>query len=155
MTIRYRFAELSDSKLIWNWRNEESVRCFSRNHALIPKHEHELWFAKRIRDIAKQPIFIFSNEKTDIGFTRLDTQELPSGLSEISIVVVPEMRSKGFGSIMLRATIDFARTMSGVMEIIATIREDNQSSLNLFMSSGFYAFKQEPGFICMKFSLLE
>jgi L-amino acid N-acyltransferase YncA len=155
MSIRYRFAQLSDSSKILSWRNEESVRLSSRNQALISIDQHNLWFAARVTNIQKEPILIFSNENTDIGFTRLDKIETSSGAVEVSIAVSPDLRHLGFGSLMLSSTIEIARTLLEVDEVSATVREGNQPSIKLFTASGFKVCETYAGFVNLKFSFSE
>lgn len=155
MSINYRFAQLTDSLIVLNWRNEESVRHSSRSGELISIDQHNLWFGARVINIHNEPILIFSSENVDLGFTRLDILDAVKGIVEISIVVAADLRNKGFGSLMLDATIKVARTLLGINEISATVREDNQASLKLFMASGFSYFASNSGFVELRFSLLE
>ena len=155
MPIRYRFAELDDSSLVLKWRNDDSVRRYSRDQALIPTDVHELWFAARIHKIRTEPMLIFSSDGVEIGFTRLDLIDLNAGVVEVSIVVSPGVRSKGFGSLMLKETIKVARGIPGVGEINATVSINNLASLNLFMGSGFKVLDTDAEFKVMKLGLSE
>jgi RimJ/RimL family protein N-acetyltransferase len=153
MPLRYRYAELADSSLVLNWRNDDSVRGYSRDQALIPTDVHELWFAARIHKIRSEPILIFSSDGVEIGFTRLDLVDPRVGVVEVSIVVSLGMRSKGFGSLMLKETIKVATGISGVGEINATVSIDNLASLNLFMGSGFKVLDTTAEFKVLKLEL--
>ncbi len=155
MSVRYRFAQLSDSPKILCWRNEEAVRLSSRNQELISIDRHNSWFAARVTNIHNEPILIFSNENKDIGFTRLDRIETSNRTIEVSIAVSPDLRHLGFGSLMLSSTIEVARTLLEVDEINATVREENLASLKLFVASGFKVFETYSGFVKLKFSLSE
>ena len=141
--------------MVFNWRNEESVRLSSRNQAITSSEEHEKWFAARLSKIQTEPILIFSKESFDIGYTRLDLLDSSNSKVEISIAITSDYQNKGFGSTMLEATIEFARTLLKVNEIIATVRDDNRKSLKLFLSSGFTVFETQTDFIQLKLSLLE
>ena len=155
MSIRYRFAQLSDSSKILSWRNEESVRLSSRNQALISIDQHNSWFTARVTNIQNEPILIFSNENIDIGFTRLDMIKPSNRTFDVSIAVSASFRNLGFGSSMLSSTKEVARTFLGVDEINATVREGNQASLKLFTASGFKVFETHAGFVKLRFSLSE
>jgi RimJ/RimL family protein N-acetyltransferase len=155
MSIHYRFAHQSDSLLVFNWRNEESVRLSSRNQAITSFEDHDKWFANRISKIQTEPILIFSNENFDIGYTRLDLLDSSESKVEISLAVTSDYQSKGFGSMMLETTIEVARNLLKVSEIIATVREDNRKSLKLFFSLGFSIFETQVEFIQLRLSLLE
>jgi len=155
MLICYRYAELADSSLVLNWRNDDSVRDRSRDQALIPNDAHEFWFAARINKIRTEPILIFSSGDVEIGFTRLDLVDPKAGIVEVSIVVSPDMRNKGFGSSMLNETIKFASSILGVSEINATVRVDNLTSVNLFIRFGFKIFDTTEEFKFLKLKLSE
>lgn len=155
MSIHYRFADQSDSLMVFNWRNEESVRLSSRNQAITSFEEHDKWFAARVCKIQTEPILIFSSKSFDIGYTRLDLLDSSDSKVEISIAVTSDYQNKGFGSTMLEATIEIARTLLKVNEIIATVREDNRKSLKLFLSSGFNVFETQTDLIQLRLSLLE
>jgi L-amino acid N-acyltransferase YncA len=155
MPIHYRFAQLSDCLTVFKWRNEESVRLSSRNQALIPISQHNAWFAARVSNIQKEPILIFSCESVDVGYTRLDILDSFKGIIEVSIAITAELRNKGFGSLMMEATIEVAGTLLGAREIIATIRKGNQVSLKLFAAAGFKEFETSAEFVALRLSLSE
>ena len=84
-----------------------------------------------------EPIFIFSQDNQEVGFTRLDLIDSETGKFEVSIAVGSEMRGKGYGSTILSMTVDAARQMTNVREITGNVRTDNYASIKLFERSGF------------------
>jgi RimJ/RimL family protein N-acetyltransferase len=147
MSIQYRFAGLSDSTLILDWRNDPTVRHNSRDKSAIPIEMHTSWFSSRIDNFRTEPIIIFSKDGTDIGFTRLDLIDAERGVLEVSIAVALNMRSKGFGSFMLKMTVEAARRLPNAREIKATVRSDNYVSLRLFESCGFKKISESLDFV--------
>jgi RimJ/RimL family protein N-acetyltransferase len=150
MSIHYRFATLSDSTLVLNWRNDPSVRRNSRNETEIAIDAHNSWFAVRVNNFGTEPIFIFSDEGADIGFTRLDLIDSDKGLFEVSIAVASSMRGKGYGSTMLKMTLEAAQLLPGASEIQATVLTDNFVSLKLFETFGFKIFSSSVDFVNLK-----
>jgi len=137
MKILYRIANLDDSDLVLNWRNDPMVRKNSRDRSMVSAETHNSWFVDRIRKCATEPIYIFSQDNQEVGFTRLDLIDSETGKFEVSIAVRSEMRGKGYGSIILSMTVDAARQMTNAREITGNVRKDNYASIKLFERSGF------------------
>jgi RimJ/RimL family protein N-acetyltransferase len=155
MSIHYRLAQQSDSLKVFNWRNEESVRLSSHNQKITSFDKHDKWFAARVSKIQTEPLLIFSDKSLEIGYTRLDLLDSSNNKVEVSIAVTSDYQGKGFGSMMLEATVEVARNLLRASEIIATVREDNSKSLKMFLSSGFNIFETQTDFIKLRLSLLE
>jgi len=137
MKILYRIANLDDSDLVLNWRNDPMVRKNSRDRSMVSAETHNSWFVDRIRKCVTEPIYIFSQDNQEVGFTRLDLIDSETGKFEVSIAVRSEMRGKGYGSIILSMTVDAARQMTNAREITGNVRKDNYASIKLFERSGF------------------
>jgi len=137
MKILYRIANLDDSDLVLNWRNDPMVRKNSRDRSVVSAETHNSWFVDRIRKCVTEPIYIFSQDNHEVGFTRLDLIDSETGKFEVSIAVRSEMRGKGYGSIILSMTVDAARQMTNAREITGNVRKDNYASIKLFERSGF------------------
>lgn len=138
---------MSDSTRILNWRNDPSVRCNSHNTTEISIEEHKSWYTARVDSFETEPIFIFSKDGLDIGFTRLDLVDSIQGKFEVSIAVASSMRGKGYGSVMLEMTIEAARLLPYAYEINATVRVENYSSVRLFESHGFEKISTSTDFV--------
>lgn len=150
MPIHYRVAGLSDSTRILNWRNDPSVRRNSRNTTEISIEEHKSWYATRVDGFETEPLFIFSKDGLDIGFTRLDMVDSIQGKFEVTIAVAPIMRGKGYGSLMLEMTIEAARLLPYAYEINATVRVENYSSVRLFEGHGFERISTSTEFVNLR-----
>ena len=137
MKILYRVANLDDSDLVLNWRNDPMVRKNSRERSMVSAETHNSWFVDRIRKCVTEPILIFSQDNQEVGFTRLDLIDSETGKFELSIAVGSEMRGKGYGSTILSMTVDAARQMTNAREITGNVRTDNYASIKLFEKAGF------------------
>ena len=76
-----------------------------------------------------------------VGQVSLDT--FPNQTGSISLVVNPELRSRGFGRRILRSFLAQAEA-AHLGEIEACIEVDNTASLRCFQGCGFVACTQEP-----------
>jgi len=76
-----------------------------------------------------------------IGQIQLDTY--PDRTGSLSLVVSPELRSRGYGKRILSALL-LREEASRLGEIRACIEEDNSASLNCFRACGFVARDIEP-----------
>jgi UDP-2,4-diacetamido-2,4,6-trideoxy-beta-L-altropyranose hydrolase len=137
MELAHRFASISDSDLVLAWRNDPWVRENSREISTISAETHASWFSARIKRCREEPIFIFSKNGLDIGFTRLDLIDHKKGKFEVSIVVEAKMRGKGYGFRMLEKTVEAARQLNNASEILGYVRKSNYSSVKLFENVGF------------------
>ncbi len=131
-----RPLQWSDSTHILEWRNHESVRAHSRNTAIISESEHENWVRAKIElaDVSNQ-VWIFSENQTPVGMTRLD--QLDKSNPELSILVDPNLLSQGYGTVMLKKTLELETYGSHVSAILAVIHNSNLPSIALFTKFGF------------------
>ena len=146
-----RLAKDSDSQKLLAWRNESSVRMYSRQNHEISRENHEAWLEKRLSETqTESKIFIFSDSFGYIGMSRLDL--LFAETAEISLLVDSSFHSKGYGSKILDLSIDFAFNKMNYVELIACIHSENLHSKALFSKFGFVKSRDEGLFEC--FTLL-
>jgi len=142
----------SDSKRLLDWRNHELVRRFSKNSSLISKQDHENWIKNKFDpENSTNRIFLFQDGQTAVGMTRIDSTLDPMG--EISIIVDPNFFSRGYGSFMLRKTIEIAFRETNLTAFVAFIHNNNFASIALFAKNGFR--KLDSGDIFSTYSLVK
>ena len=93
-----RYADISDSKDIWEWRNDPlSVEMF-KSRKMVSWSEHEKWFRSVFN---KQNYILLIGEKKNykIGIVRFDIKK--DG-TKISINLNPKMRGFGLSKILLK-----------------------------------------------------
>lgn len=83
---------------------------------------------------------VYENQQA-VGQIQLDTY--PDRRGSMSLVVNPELRSRGYGKRILRAFLRH-ETALRLSEIEACIEADNIASLRCFRASGFVARDAEP-----------
>ncbi len=135
--LHFRFPDNKDVDLLLSWRNNPNVRKYSRDSEVIDPNTHAKWFAGRLKDLEKQPLFIFIWQQNDIGIIRLDSQTDSVGIFEISVLVDEKFQNRGFATTMISQVIQYAKKNFSAKEIRAVIHLENYQSINLFTKLNF------------------
>lgn len=134
MTLDCRKAQMGDAELLWRWANDPDTRRNAFSTAPIPYAEHLAWLEGRLRSEATS-IWIFSHGPAPVGQVRFD---LTGDVAEISIVVAPEQRGRGYGKAMLPEAVRRLREERGeAVRPRALVLKQNARSLKLFEACGF------------------
>ena len=144
-----RDVVIQDSEVLLEWRNHREVRMFSRNQGLISKETHEQWLKNRLKSVLNEPFWMFENSLGKIGFTRFDFDP-NSNHYEISILINPAMRGKGFGKIVLNLAIENCVARNPESTFFAEAHTNNLSSKSLFLKCGFQEFELGGEFLVFK-----
>lgn len=132
-----RLAREVDRDVLLNWRNNPSVVQFTRSRVVISPAEHARWFEKRLKNLEAEPIFIFTQDESPIGMTRLDLLDSEYKGYEISILVDELFQKAGLGKRALLQTCEFAMNELSAKYIRAEIDNKNVASIRLFTKMGF------------------
>jgi|TARA_B110001452_G_scaffold108979_1_gene90442 RimJ/RimL family protein N-acetyltransferase len=100
--LRLEDAQIEDSRILFNWRNEISTRKQSFNTSTIEWEEHYNWFNKKLLS-NKSIIYILKNEHIKVGQIRLDYSD---GFWEIDYSIDQNHRGKGFGMAIVKKCIN-------------------------------------------------
>lgn len=136
-----RYADISDSKDIWEWRNDpQSVEMF-KSRKIVSWSEHEKWFRSVFN---KQNYILLIGEKKNykIGIVRFDIKK---GGTEVSINLNPKMRGFGLSKILLKKSCLKYFNIHDA-PIFAEIRVMNEISDKIFKGIGFSKIKTANGF---------
>lgn len=130
---------------ILNWRNDPLVYRWNRTNRLIPLNEHIAWFEERQLRMEGEPIFSYFCGSDHIGMTRLELVSVD--IYEVSLIVNPLFRSRGFGRKILHDTCDyFSSAFSSQVKLTAVIHAENLTSQNLFVGCRFEFVREEVNF---------
>ena len=133
--LSLRLAEEGDSKLLWQWRNEENTRKWSFNSAYVPYEEHENWFSNKLNSADSLILIVSDKGQNNIGQVRLDIRH--DGSAEVNISISAKERNKGYGSDALRLACQYALGKLNITKIIAHIKDENKASIRAFTKAGF------------------
>lgn len=129
--LSFRYANKDDESIVLAWRNNPSVRKYSRTTDYIDQNMHSEWFEARLNMIQIQPLLIFNWNQKEIGMVRLDKLNALSKIFEISILVDESFQNQGFATLMLSNILEFAKLKLSAEEVRATIHIENISSIQL------------------------
>ncbi len=132
--MNLKLAKKENSKALFDWRNEESVRRQSRNMDPISWETHSVWFEKSLVNPNRQ-IYLAEVDGQEVGMIRVDKDE--NGC-ELSWLVDSKFRGKGYGKQMLNQIVG---CLSG--HICAQIKKNNAPSLAMAKSLGFRRISPE------------
>ena len=147
-----RKANESDSKDIFDWRNDEFTRQMSHITDLVDWERHSSWFAASLTN-ANRLLVICEDEGTNekVAIVRFDVEE---ERALISINLSPKMRGKRKAKGCLRDAISFfQKSFSYVRFINAEIKSINVPSQQSFMGVGFVLVKEDADVLYYEYSL--
>lgn len=141
--LTFRAAAETDSRQLWNWRNEPAVRTGAFQNQEIPWTEHQAWFESTMTDRLVD-IWIVENSSGDsIGPVRFNFDAMGTEAT-ISISIAAEFRGQGLGTAIIEAAARRAFSADDIQQIVAWIKPENESSLKAFRKAGF-AEEHETG----------
>lgn len=137
-----RRAHQSDSKDIFDWRNDALTRQMSHTTDLVQWDEHNTWFAASLKN-QNRLLLICEDENLNkkIAVVRFD---IKNDRALISINLSPSMRGKGKAKSCLIDAIKHFKTIHKKVKIIdAEVISANIASQRSFSSVGFILTKKD------------
>ena len=130
----------SDSRDVWEWRNDEVTRQMSVSSDGIGWEEHISWYKNSLGNPNRFLYIGFVNGNEKIGMCRFDV-DVEIAIAEVSINLNPRHRGQGFSSQLLsRAIVEFYKERD--TDLAAIIKKSNIGSIKCFLRSGF-TFERE------------
>lgn len=133
-----RRAGDSDSRDVFDWRNDETTRAVSGDQREVTWQEHTAWF---VSTLANRNRYLYIAELADrsgprrVAMCRFDYD---SGSAEVSINLNPRFRGQGIaGPVLAAAIARFRVDLGAPVELNARIRHTNPASARLFEKCGF------------------
>ncbi|MCP0914807.1 GNAT family N-acetyltransferase [Legionella sp. 27cVA30] len=131
--IALRRFMISDTQLLYQWRNHLSVREQSLDNKIIAFPEHQLWCEKKVND-ANCVFLMASHAGQLIGTVRYDVDNTKA---MVNIYLAPQAQGKGYGKQILLESIRYMQTLNNTDKLLAQIKETNLASVKMFESCGF------------------
>lgn len=125
----------SDSDSLLAWRNDPFTRIASLSRRRISRRSHEHWF-----QCARPRTMWIAYDTTemlpkDVGVFRCDW--LRSGTYEVSVIVAPQHRRRGYGKAIIMAGTRQMHNGYKASLLMATIRIENAASIRAFSACGY------------------
>lgn len=139
--ITARRADINDASVLYDWRNDPSVRAVSRQKEELSWTGHIQWLSQTLARTDRE-LWIIQRSGEPVGTVRFDRLDEEGSVWEVSITVAPSLRGQGLASILLReAEAEFLRSRPEEeresVEFIAEMLESNPASRRLFEREGY------------------
>lgn len=132
--VRMRPVNLGDSDSLYTWRNHPEIRKASINQSSISRAEHDKWLRASL-DNKNRYMLICEMEGESLGVVRFDIE---GNFALLSIYLVPDYISKGYGHRILRAAEMWCEeNLLNIEFIKAMVLSKNKRSEKLFQRSGY------------------
>ena len=148
--INARLAKNSDSKIIYDWRNDELTRQMSHETDFLKWNEHREWYKSLLKNPTKFLLICeYARSAQRVAVVRFDI-EITKAL--ISINMSPAMRGQRMAKPCLQSAINFFSVLCPTVNIlIAEVKTANTASQRTFESVGFVCVKNSNGTLSYEF----
>ncbi|WFR83087.1 bifunctional UDP-2,4-diacetamido-2,4,6-trideoxy-beta-L-altropyranose hydrolase/GNAT family N-acetyltransferase [Arthrobacter sp. Y-9] len=132
--VSARPAGLGDASLLFEWRNDPSVRAVSRQTSELDWAGHASWVARTL-SLPDRVLLIVEQDTKPVGTVRFD--EVSPRVWESSITIAPAERGKGLALDILGAAERTLLAERDVEQLVAEMLTDNVASHRLFLKAGY------------------
>jgi UDP-2,4-diacetamido-2,4,6-trideoxy-beta-L-altropyranose hydrolase len=130
--IEFRRATLADAGMIYEWRNDASVRAVSGDDTEIDRETHQAWMERTLQS-PERLLLIAERAGAPVGVVRFD---LIGRDARLSVYRAPE-QTKGRIGLVADATRWLRTQRPEIQRILATVLGHNRASLSAFRSAGY------------------
>jgi L-amino acid N-acyltransferase YncA len=145
--IKIRPADLNDCKSLFDWRSDELSKTMFFNGSSPSIEEHEVWFKNSLCNVDRA-LYVGELGYKKLGVCRFDFMESEM-LAEVSINMNPSMRGCGLGKKFLFESIE-CYLEKNKYNLLAKVKPNNLTSLNVFKSAGFESFASDENMIVLR-----
>ncbi|EEO8700056.1 UDP-4-amino-4,6-dideoxy-N-acetyl-beta-L-altrosamine N-acetyltransferase [Campylobacter coli] len=137
---------LDKLKLVWQWRNDESVGQFMLNKSI--KFEEHLNFIEQLKTSKDKKYFLLFKENQAFGVIYFNN--ITNQTCEFGLYAKPNL--KGVGQILMNEIIKYAFENLKVNTLKAYVFKDNRKALKLYQQNHFTIYDEDKDFyhICLK-----
>lgn len=137
---------LDKLKLVWQWRNDESVGQFMLNKSI--KFEEHLNFIEQLKTSKDKKYFLLFKENQAFGVICFNN--ITNQTCEFGLYAKPNL--KGVGQILMNEIIKYAFENLKVNTLKAYVFKDNRKALKLYQQNHFTIYDEDKDFyhICLK-----
>lgn len=138
------FPIREDAELVRHWRNDSLAREMSFSYRSLKTFEEFFpEFVRKYFTIPSLPPLFAVAEGVRIGLIRFDPVDASSFFKgcEISLIIAPEMRNRGYGTQILKELDPFL-IRQGIEGVVARILQTNQASKKAFLNGGYQIIEE-------------
>ena len=134
--INTRVASITDSKDIFEWRNDDLTRKMSHTTDIVEWEGHIEWFESSLKN--KNRLLLLCEDINDLKKIAVVRFDINSLRALVAINLSPEMRGEGISKQCLSESIEnFKNVFPQVVALDAEIKLENIASQRVFKSVGF------------------
>lgn len=152
-----RNLKWSDVWLIFSWVNDPTSRANSLSRRNVGAVEHLKWFIKTRRSPIDLLVVVEGRYRGSLRSRPMlfcGFREVDEGIWEITVNMGPEFRGTGQSKALAAEALNFlSKKRVGVLQVKATVREQNRPSLSLFSGLGFKQVSKSNGLIFFRSKL--
>ncbi|ECP7274822.1 UDP-4-amino-4,6-dideoxy-N-acetyl-beta-L-altrosamine N-acetyltransferase [Campylobacter jejuni] len=131
---------LDELKLIWQWRNDESINQFMLNKSI--KFEEHLNFIKQLTTSKSKKYFLLFKENQAFGVIYFNN--ITNQTCEFGLYAKPNL--KGVGQILMNEIIKYAFEILKVDTLKAYVFKNNHKALKLYQQNHFTIYDEDKNF---------
>lgn len=137
--IKLRALEPTDLDILYELENEQSLWASSNTHAPYSRFALEQFILSTQNDlfIDRQIRLVAIEDSTVVGIIDLCNFNPQHSRAEVSIAILKDYRSKGYGKETLKVITDYARQHLRIHQLYAIVSVENISAQGAFKASGF------------------
>ena len=133
--LKIRRAEIDDSQQLFRMANDFEVRKHSFSTEQIKYEDHFKWFKEKLNSKNKTAIWVMEFEGIIVAQVRYDTSKKRTAIIDFSVNAA--FRGNGYGTQILKKTINKACDQLLVSRLKGIALDTNQKSSYCFIHSGF------------------
>ena len=130
-----RPVELSDARLLFQWRNDADVRKNAFHTGQLEYEEHLRWLSSTLCNHGRVYFYILMDGSIAIGQIRMDEQDNGDGL--ITYSIGREHRSNGYGKQIICLFEEKMMKDNKKIKLCACVKKYNIASQKIFECRGF------------------
>jgi len=126
-----RPVELSDARLLFQWRNERATRANSLNSEELIYEDHVRWLENVLGTTKAQYFFILMADLVPVGQIRLSVE---NDMALISYSIDAAHRARGYGRTILQMAEENLRDQRVCLTLVGYVKGENVASQRAFAS---------------------
>lgn len=155
--IRLRLLEETDLPLTMAWRNQDHIRRWFFDSAVISEEQHLGWFAK-YADRDDDFTFVIEELETlqrPVGQVAMYHIDRAAGTAEFGRLMIGDAEARGLGLARLATAglADEARRLWNVTQVDLELRPDNVAATAVYRACGFAPLPQDGAVMRMRKSV--
>ena len=148
-----RLLKPADLPLTLSWRNQDQIREWFLNTAIITAEGHYTWF-ERYQELDNDFIFIIVAKELDnlpVGQISLYGINWDNQTAEFGRLMIGELqaRSKGLAKEATYLLLDFGFRVMNLKEIVLEVKENNEVAIAIYRTAGFNETSREMDLVRM------